>query len=45
MDIMAAVDAASIPEVETMLFSKGSENGYKLITSGAQPVQSPYHQL
>ena len=39
MDIMAAAGLASIPEVETMLFSKGSENGYFRST----PVQSPYH--
>ena len=41
MDIMAAAGAASIPEVETMLFSKGSENGYKLITSGAHLYNRP----
>ena len=38
---MAAAGAASIPEVETMLFSKGSENGYKLITSGAHLYNRP----
>jgi len=41
MDIIASAGLASIPEVETMLFSKGSENGYKLITSGAHLYNRP----
>lgn len=41
MDIMASAGLASIPEVETMLFSKASENGYKLITSGAHLYNRP----
>lgn len=41
MDIIAAAGATSIPEVETMLFAKGSENGYKLITSGAHLHNRP----
>ena len=41
MDIMASAGLASIPEVETMLFAKGSENGLKLITSGAHLYNRP----
>jgi len=41
MDIMASAGLASIPEIETMLFSKGSETGYKLITSGAHLYNRP----
>lgn len=40
-DIMAAAGDASIPEVETMQFSKGTEGGYKLITSGAHLYNRP----
>ncbi|MDP4270621.1 MAG: glycosyl hydrolase [Bacteroidota bacterium] len=41
MDIMAAAGDASIPEVETMQFNKGTEGGYKLITSGAHIYNRP----
>lgn len=41
MDIIGSAGLASIPEVETMLFSKGSENGYKLITSGGHLYNKP----
>ena len=41
IDIMASAGLASIPEIETMLFSKASENGYKLITSGAHLYNRP----
>jgi len=41
MDIMAAAGLASIPEVETMQFNKGTEGGYKLITSGAHLYNKP----
>ena len=41
MDIMATAGLASIPEVETMQFNKGTEGGYKLITSGAHLYNRP----
>lgn len=41
MDVMSMAGYASIPEVETMQFSKGSEGGYKLITSGAHLYNRP----
>lgn len=41
LDVMAAAGEASIPEVETMQFNKGSEGGYKLITSGAHLYNRP----
>jgi hypothetical protein len=41
MDNMATAGKASIPEVETMLFSKATEGGYKLITSGAHLYNRP----
>ena len=40
-DIMAAAGDASIPEMETMQFSKGSEGAYKLISSGAHLYNRP----
>ena len=41
MDMMATAGLASIPEVETMQFSKATEGGYKLITSGAHLYNRP----
>jgi hypothetical protein len=41
MDMMAEAGKASIPEVETMLFSKACEGGYKYITSGAHLYNRP----
>lgn len=41
MDMMGAAGDASIPEVETMIFSKACEAGYKLITSGAHLYNRP----
>lgn len=41
LDIMAAAGDASIPEVETMQFNKGSEGAYKLISSGAHLYNRP----
>jgi len=41
MDIMASAGLASIPEMETMQFNKGSEGGYKLISSGAHLYNRP----
>jgi len=41
MDIMAMAGLASIPEMETMQFNKGSEGAYKLISSGAHLYNRP----
>lgn len=41
MDMMGAAGDASIPEVETMLFGGGPENGIKLITSAAELYNRP----
>lgn len=41
MDIMTVAGLASIPELETMLFNKGSEGGFKIITSGAHLYNRP----
>lgn len=41
MDIMGVAGSLDIPEGETMLFNYGSEEGYKLITSGAHLYNKP----
>lgn len=41
MDMMGAAGDASIPEMETMLFSMASETGYKIISSGAHLYNRP----
>jgi hypothetical protein len=41
MDMIGAAGDASIPEVETMIFSKACEAGYKLISSGAHLYNRP----
>jgi len=41
MDMMAMAGAASIPEMETMQFSRNSEAGYKIISSGAHLYNRP----
>lgn len=41
MDIMASAGLSSIPELESMLFAKGSEMGFKLISSGAHLYNRP----
>lgn len=41
MDMMSMAGAASIPEMETMLFGRNSEAGYKIISSGAHLYNRP----
>lgn len=41
MDIMGAAGDASIPEMETMIFSKACEGGMKMISSGAHLYNRP----
>lgn len=41
MDMMSMAGAASIPEMETMQFSRNSEAGYKIISSGAHLYNRP----
>lgn len=41
MDIIGLAGLASIPEMETMQFNKGSEGAYKLISSGAHLYNRP----
>ena len=41
MDMMAMAGSASIPEMETMLFGRNSEMGYKIISSGAHLYNRP----
>lgn len=41
MDMMSMAGHASIPEMETMLFGRASEAGYKVISSGAHLYNRP----
>ena len=41
MDMIAMAGEASIPEVETMMFGKGTETGFKIISSGAHLYNRP----
>ncbi len=41
MDMMGAAGDASIPEMETLIFAKGCESGFKIISSGAHLYNRP----